>query len=375
MARIFKKSGNWFLDYRYPPGRAGKRVRKMVGPLKEEAEIKLGEVQRMIRQGEDPLLREIKPMLFGKMADEFLAKHASRARDRKSFDEMIKVLRGKGKRHTNLPHFGTLTLQAMTPRVIDDFIAARRDVGMSGATANRYRAVLSKLFNCAIDWGYFGRENPVKKVKRFAESPGRVRFLTGDEADALIAGAPNKDHRHVLIAALHTGGRRREILTLRPEDVDLERRVLYFDQTNTKSGKQREVPIDDALLAVLRERLKVRRIDKPASEFVFTWRGRPIKDIRTAFETAREEAGLGKDVTFHTLRHTFASWFMINGGDLYRLQKFMGHSTIALTQRYAHLSKDYLREGVRFFGAPAAVGGHSVDTEAPPMASSPPASS
>ena len=66
-------------------------------------------------------------------------------------------------------------------------------------------------------------------------------------------------------------------------------------------------------------------------------------------------------MTFHTLRHTFASWFMINGGDLYRLQKYLGHSTIELTQRYAHLSKDYLKAGTAFFGAPAAIGGHSVD--------------
>ncbi|MCZ6696139.1 MAG: site-specific integrase, partial [Acidobacteria bacterium] len=84
----------------------------------------------------------------------------------------------------------------------------------------------------------------------------------------------------------------------------------------------------------------------------FTFNGQPMKRLTTAFDRARRRAGLGEDVTFHTLRHTFASWFMMNGGDLYRLQRYMGHSTITLTQRYAHLSPDYMREGVEHFGPP-----------------------
>ncbi|MEE8536747.1 MAG: site-specific integrase, partial [Acidobacteriota bacterium] len=166
----------------------------------------------------------------------------------------------------------------------------------------------------------------------------------------------------IVIAALQTGGRRREILQLPWEDVDLERGVLYFDQTNTKSGKQREVPISPALAAELRERRKVRAIGGDAREYVFTRHGKRLGSITSSFETARRRAGLGEDVTFHTLRHTFASWYMINGGDLYRLQKYLGHSTIALTQRYAHLSPAHLKAGVQFFGAPGAGRSHPVDT-------------
>jgi integrase len=325
----------------------------------------LSERLKDIRMGRNPELRTIRPRAFEAVVKEFLEKYAAGRRDPESYEFKTRAL---------VTAFEGRMLQDVTTKAIEDLIAEKRAKGSSGATCNRMRAVLSKIFNWAIDRGYFGGENPARKVKRFAESPGRVRFLSADEADALVKGGPTKDHRHLWIAALHTGGRRRELLTLRPQDVDLERRVLYFDQTNTKSGKQREVPIDEVLHAVLEERLKVRRIDQGAPEYVFTLRGRPLQDVRTAFVTARKSADLGDDVTLHTLRHTFASWYMINGGDLYRLQRYLGHSTITLTQRYAHLSPEYLKAGVQFFGAPAAGRSHTVVTDPGSVVSSPSAS-
>lgn len=359
---IYKRGRNWYIDYRYPPGRTGKRFREMVGPVKDEAVILLSERLKDIRQGCNPALRQIKPRPFRTVVEEFLEKHARLCRDPESYEHKTRIL---------LRAFGGKMLQEITTTAIEDFIADRLGEGVSRATANRMRAVLSKIFNWAIHRGYYGGENPARNVRRFAESPGRVRFLSGDEAERLTGTAPGH-LRPVIIAALHTGGRRREILNLRWADVDIERGVLYFDQTNTKSGKQREVPIDGDLGAVLREMKKARRIDGDARDYVFTRHEKRLTDILTAFETARERAELGKDVTFHTMRHTFASWFMINGGDLYRLQKYLGHSTITLTQRYAHLSPDYLKDGARFFGAPAvkADRGHPLDSKGAPVASS-----
>lgn len=84
---------------------------------------------------------------------------------------------------------------------------------------------------------------------------------------------------------------------------------------------------------------------------VFTYNERPIKSVRRTFQRACKKAGLD-DVVFQTTRHSFASWFMMNGGGLFRLQKYLGHSTSALTQRYAHLSRDHRQDGVRSFSAP-----------------------
>jgi integrase len=78
---------------------------------------------------------------------------------------------------------------------------------------------------------------------------------------------------------------------------------------------------------------------------------------------ARKRAGLGQDVIFHTLRHTFASWYMINGGDVYRLKGYMGHCDLKLTERYAHLSPAHRKAGEAFLGAPEARI-HTEDTNA-----------
>ena len=362
---LVKKGKNWFIDYRFPPGRQGKRIREKIGPVtKDEATIVLSTRLKDILVGKNPELRRIKPRPFDAVVKEFEEKHAALCRDPKSYKDKTRVL---------LRAFEGMMLQEVTTKAIEDFARSRLTAGASRATCNRMRATLSKIFNWAIDRGYFSGENPARKVKRFPESPGRVRFLTAEEASKLIDHAP-RHLRPVIIAALHTGGRRGEILTLRWEDVDLAQGVLYFDQTNTKSGKQREIPIDGELTAVLQEQRKRRFAGGDAREYVFTRFGKRLGDIRTAFGRARERAGLGQDVTFQVLRHSFASWYMINGGDLYRLQKYLGHSTITLTQRYAHLSKDYLKEGVRYFGAPAAIGGQTVDIDTPVMASFEPVS-
>jgi integrase len=360
---LWKRGKSWQIDYTFN----GKRIRESVGPDKEEARILLAERLKDVRQGRDPSLRRVKPKLFDDAVKEFLAEHLVRLqpRARKSYETKVKALK---------PHFTGKTLSAIGPKEISTFIAARLASGVSKATTNRDRAILGKLFSWAIASNLYGGENPVRKVKAFSESAGNTRHLTADEAARLIA--KSSDHlRPVLICALRTGGRFREIVTLKWEDVDLERGVLYFDPTNTKSGKGREVPIDQVLNQVLRERKKKIFLGGDARVFVFTRLGKRLRNVRTGFEKARKRAGLGDDVTFHVLRHTFASWFMINGGDVYRLQKYLGHSTLVLTQRYAHLSAEYRQAGVKFFGPPKEAAVHKSGTSDPDARDAEPGSS
>ena len=131
---------------------------------------------------------------------------------------------------------------------------------------------------------------------------------------------------------MNTGLRLGELIGLTWERVDLSRGVLRLELT--KSGRRREVPMNDASYRVLVG------LGPKSSGRVFKTRY-----IKTAYNNAVEAAQLD-DVTFHTLRHTFASWAVMRGVTLKELQELLGHSSLAMTMRYAHLAPEHLRAAV-----------------------------
>ena len=352
MARVYRTTHGYGIDYRFPPTRQGKRIREFIGPDKDHAKIVLGERLKAINLGRNPVLQRIQPKPFKETVDEFMEKHVKlRGLHIRTFKKNSDRL---------LTHFKGRCLQEIGPPQIEDYLVGRQNEGISQATANRERSLLSAIFKFAIRRGYFADENPCRRVQAYRESPGRLRYLTGEEALALISKAA-KHLKPILLCGLHTGGRHSELLSLAWADVDLSQGTIYFDRDKTKSGKQREIPITRELDRVLRERHQNRLTGGDARDYVFTWGGKRISSIRTAFLKARKDAGLGADVTPHTLRHTFASWYMMNGGDIFRLKKYLGHSDIHLTERYSHLSPNYMKAGAAFIGAPTPSRGHLVD--------------
>lgn len=257
----------------------------------------------------------------------YVQHHALYSRSKATAESKVSVL---------LRAFKGKPLAGIGQMEIMDFVAERKSKGASGATCNRDLAALSKIFRLA------DIPNPCRKVQRFKESAGRTRYLTADEATRLIDKA-SEHLKPLLIVALNTGGRRGELLALTWKDIDLDAAILWFRVT--KSGKERMLPLNDAALAALRTL-------GPQAPWVrvFQFQGHPLQSVRSSFTRARKAAGLGRDVTFHTLRHTFASWAAMNGLDLYRLQKYLGHSTPKMTERYSHLSPEYLKRGAAFFG-------------------------
>ncbi len=344
---LFKRGRTWYAEIRF----GGKHHREAVGPRKEDAQAVLAKWKENIRHGRFPELRRVKPILFKDHAKEVLAQHYSKKRSHLWAKTIIQ--------NRLNPFFGELFLGAITPKTISEHMTRRRDEGVSNGTINNERAIVSKILSLAVRWERLV-DNPCKRVEKLETPKGRLRYLSHEEADKLIEKAP-KHLKPVIITALETGGRLSEVLGLRWEAVDLAQGLLIFDQRNTKSGKQREVPITPTLASTLKAIPRSIRTDR-----VFVRYGKPMRNVRTAFDLALKGADLGDGVTFHTLRHSFASWFMMRGGDIYRLQKYLGHSTIAMTERYAHLSPTYLRDGVPMMGrqpAPAAGDGPEASKE------------
>lgn len=255
---------------------------------------------------------------------------------------------------------GAYTLADVTPALIAqtrDQIAARpthQGPATSPATVNRYLAVLSHCFTVAVkEWGWV-EHNPCAKVTKPKEPRGRVRFLDDDERERLLLAcreSASPDLYPAVLLALSTGARQQEVLGLRWPQVDLGRRVAILHET--KNGERRVLPLAGPALDLLRDRSKVRRID---SDLVFPGRTDPTKpvDLRTPFETALKRAGI-TEFHWHDLRHTAASYLAMNGASLAEIAEVLGHKTLAMVKRYAHLSEAHTasvveRMNARYFG-------------------------
>ncbi|MGB6687252.1 MAG: site-specific integrase [Terracidiphilus sp.] len=217
-------------------------------------------------------------------------------------------------------------------------------------TSNRYKSSLSTVYREAIRAGKVS-DNPVKLVRRYKEPLGRVRFLDEPEETQLrqiikapLRGRINDDGISALAqfdVALNTGMRRSEQFSVTMDQVNEKSKTIYLEKT--KNGSDRHVKLNSEALRVIGE-LKARhkQLGLPPDSLLFiSKRNEPIKNPRKWFETIVAAAGL-KDVTWHTLRHTFASRLVMEGVNLKTVQELMGHKTIAMTARYAHLAPGYL---------------------------------
>lgn len=248
---------------------------------------------------------------------------------------------------------GELLLAKISPAVISELRdrlvneKTKRGEARSGATANRYLAALSKVLTlCVREWCWL-EVSPMSRVGKLKESSGKTRFLSVDEVQRLLDECKKSRNTRlypVVLMAVTLGMRYSEIVSLRWDQVDLDAGFIHL--RHTKNGTDRTVPISREISALLQETRQ-----SSLDTLVFP----PIRRmgnehgnvrLRSAFETALKHAGI-TGATFHTLRHTAASHFAMQGANTSALMSLLGHKSPVMSKRYTHFADTYLKDVVQ----------------------------
>jgi len=205
------------------------------------------------------------------------------------------------------------------------------------ATVNRFMTALSHAFTIAIKEWEWMEDHPMRKISKLKEPRGRVRYLSDDERNRLLDACQQSRSPHlylIVVIALSTGARQGEILGLKWQDVDRERRVITLH--HTKNGERRVLPISNHVLPLLQAHYEAR---SKHSDYVFPSprHNRPL-NVRIAWESVITKAKI-EDFRFHDLRHSAASYLAMGGATTSEIAEVLGHKTLAMVKRYSHLSE------------------------------------
>ena len=172
-----------------------------------------------------------------------------------------------------------------------------------------------------------------------------MRYLTKEQARTALKAADER-LKPILETFLHTGLRRDELIHLTWADIDFKNKVLSVqakDGWHPKDYEVRHIPMTDRLIKVLQAH------PKRDGSYIFRNGGGHILDgnvLSRDFRVLFRRCGI-KNASVHILRHTFARHLVMNGADIYTVQKLLGHSSIKTTEIYAHLAPDYLRSAIQ----------------------------
>jgi integrase len=283
----------------------------------------------------------------------------------RSFEELVTLWkevkhakRSLGSDESNIrnhlrPAFGELMLHEITPRRISA-MERRLSKRLAVNTVRAVLALLRSMLNLAVEHGWLVAAPKVRLPRKPDLDYAWLR--SEKEIKTFLKAAAEDDYPGLMqlyATAIYTGMRAGELLGLRWDDVDLGRRLITVQRSYTdptKSSRIRRVPILDPLLPVLR----AWKLACPSPELVFPNRQdrmhpKSASVTKAVFHRVRARAKLD-GLTFHDLRHTFASHWVLKGGDIYRLQQILGHQSIELTQRYAHLAPGAFEQDLGRFG-------------------------
>lgn len=318
----------------------------------ERMKADVAEIRRGLRDPAPP------KKLFNELADRWLDVVAVRKRSKEDDESILR-------KHLR-PFFGATPIAAISDELVDRYEAER--VHLSEKTISNHLTLLIAMLHAAQRWGWLRKVPEIRKPEVRMHRKDFRYLRTQEDIDRFLRAA--RDHGEltfVLYAtAVWTGAREGELAALEWADVDFEQRLITIQRSfdgPTKSDDVRHVPILDPLLKVLRRWRTLgagRHVFPNANGRMFTPSAWIFQEVlhrvleRAGLPPTRAPNGkLRRHITFHGLRHTFASHWMMNGGALFRLQKILGHKSSQMTERYAHLAPTAFRDDYARF--PSAV--------------------
>lgn len=343
MAKPIKHQGKWRIR---PIDANGKRLSEVFDTH--------ADAQRRLKQVEherEEVLAKIRPYIdhrrgFDDLADYWLENRAPYKRSQKDDESIIRA-------HLR-PFFGGFRLNEIGTADGDRYIAAKRSAKrpLSEKTILNHIRLLNSMLRLGVDLGWLGQQ-PRIKVPRVSLFSLDYRYLrTHDEMQRFLSAARDYNEMAFMLyaTAIYTGMRQGELAALQWDCVDLQRRQITVQRSfdgPTKSGAIRHVPILDALLP----HLQAWRLRHPGTLLFTNRNGEMFQSaayiFKNGFRGVLRKANLPERVvqgkargyiTFHDLRHTFASQWVSSGGDIFKLQKILGHQSTQMTMRYAHLA-------------------------------------
>lgn len=309
----------YMVDVR-PQGREGKRVRRK---FKTKAEAQQYERWVIATQNNKDWVdkpADQRPLLD--LIELWWKHHGQNMKDGVKRAHKLRVMAAK---------MGHPKASQITRTFFSDYRALRLAEGKKAKTVNLDQEMLGGVFSVLIELGHYHSEHPLKAMKKIKLPAQEMGFLTNDEISTLLSRLEG-EHLKAVKLCLATGARWGEVAKLRRDEI-IGNKVTYL---NTKNSKNRTVPISHELYEQLTDGIKTGPLFKSLN---YPYVRICVKEVAP---------GLPAGQAVHVLRHTFASHFMMNGGNILALQKILGHSNILQTMTYAHFAPDYLEDAVRF---------------------------
>ena len=359
---IYKRGKTYWIRY---AGLDGKTVFESSGSEKfDKAHELYISRKNSIKEGKQPEIKKIANHSFKELSEKYIQWITGRQNSAKVKGYIIGQL---------VNTFGSLPLRRFNTAITEQLQTDIINRGLKNSSINKVLNVLKHMFTKAVEWDMVEAETlkKIRKVKLLRDDSKRLRYLSKEEAQTLV-NTCNGNTKAIVITALNTGMRKGEILKLRWDNVDLKHGFILLEQGMTKNGQRREIPINDTVRGILQG--LTRRLDSP---YVFydSETGKPYGDIKRSFHTAlknveylkcpecdyqkprvktKEDAGhcpsCGvrlavlkgiQNFHFHDLRHTFASHLVMAGVDITTVKELLGHKTLTMTLRYAHLAPSH----------------------------------